>query len=248
MSTTTSIPLPEHKAGSTSYWLQNAYMTLYNQTGRPEICDLINFRVQRLLLDSTASKTTLSSKDASRMTAEDALAYSIYQDSIDLYKVMQLSMAQPQLPATGGGDASAAPAPSKASLPPPPTLTIAAAIKFAKNVIGESPPDDASKEQSDRSDELKALITADLTRLEKLRTGTSASRVAAGAIRIRDYPPTTEYPNRDRSVFPIQGHSELTTAEQALSSWLAKALFGVWWQLHRLEQEQGEFVFPGVAV
>ena len=187
MSTTTSIPLPEHKAGSTSYWLQNAYMTLYNQTGGPEICDLTNFRVQRLLLDSTAPKTTLSSKDASRMTAEDALAYSIYQDSTDLYEVMQLSMAQPQLPAAGGGDASAATASSPtASLPPPPTLTIAAAIKFAKNVIGESPPDDAPKEQAERSDELKALIKEDLTRLEKLRTGTSASRVAAGAIRIRD--------------------------------------------------------------
>ena len=63
-------------------------MVFYNYPGGAEVCDLINFRVQRRLLHSTTSTPNLYDLEPSRMSPEGGLAFSIYQDAAARYTVM----------------------------------------------------------------------------------------------------------------------------------------------------------------
>ena len=62
--------------------------------------------------------------------------------------------------------------------------------------------------------------------MTSLGSKTAAERATAGALRIRQYSPTAEFPDRSRERFPIQLHNELTDAERAVSKRWAGILRG----------------------
>ena len=211
-------------------WLLQVVHAINNQENGAPVVQLLCFRLQRdILTTKAAGASSLYHGDPTRMGKRDGLAFQLFQECNELSALKQLGekVSKPLTAAEAahdGGDVAVATRSIDAAIPE--RLTVASALKYAKAILDGETPDNLEGAETAAAGKLAAAITEDIKLLKSLGSKTAAERVAAGALRIRQYPPTTEYPDRSRERFPIQLHNELTDAERAVSKRWAGILRG----------------------
>jgi len=217
-------------AGNLKDWLLQVVHAINNQENGAPVVQLLCFRLQRdILTNKAAGASSLYHADPTRMDKRDGLAFQLFEECNELSVLKQLGekVSKPLTAAEAaqdGGDVAVAARSAEAAMPD--RLTVASALKYAQAILEGGTPDGLSEREAVAAGALETAIGEDVALLKTLGSKTAAERVAAGALRIRQYPSTTEYPDRSRDRFPIQLHNELTDAERAVSKRWAGILRG----------------------